>query len=432
MSNHEKKQFISSTNIGGREDDELKPRIESEYTTEWQAIRKMVADYYSDKPFKDVTRFPAQILRVLDEADFKAGKYRDNYLNNFISGVQKSAVEKAVDTILNIAGFGNKRYKARVLDLDIGLPPVESQGDRNLDPLTTVPTDANQAKTLSDNLLIEYIYTTEFIPRDNISYDVGDIVIVSFDNKNNRTFGIIEHKISGPPVQSNTPDSQESYKNPSSADSGPPKPKSNTRPPIVVPENIKNGPWITTEKLKKIFPRIQDDVSKTYVDAFNRLFPEYEFNNNKRIAALLGQIGVECGGMTIFLELPNKYNKKDVNDDTELVGNKYNGRRDIGNTEPGDGPKFVGRGLIQLTGRANYTASGERLRIDLANNPELIFTPENDVKVALDYFKNTRKILPNADKWDLEGVTKKVNSAMLHHDLRVQYSERALKILEGK
>ena len=262
MSSHEKKQFISSTNVGGREDDELKPRIESEYTTEWQAIRKMVADYYSDKPFKDVTRFPAQILRVLDEADFK----KDNYLNTLASGISQNLIPRdsnfsstVIKKIKGFAGFGDKRYKARVLDLDIALPPVESAGDKNLDPLTTIPTDANEAKTLNDNLLIEYIYITEFIPRDGISCDVGDIVIVSFDNKNNRTFGIIEHKISGAPVQSNTPDSQESYKNPSSADSGPPNPNNLNDPTNSNEEYLDVEAWASGKKLpnnikvKKVF-----------------------------------------------------------------------------------------------------------------------------------------------------------------------------------
>ena len=189
---------------------------------------------------------------------------------------------------------------------------------------------------------------------------------------------------------------------------------------------------ITTEQLKRIFRNAKDDKINLYCEAFNRVFPEYAIDNPKRIAAFLGQIAVESGELKYTKELASKYNKREPKNPNEPVGSLYEGRINLGNKMVGDGPKYIGRGILQLTGRANYTLYKEKLGIDLVNNPELACDPEVSVRIACQYFKD-RGLLPLADVWNLEEVTRRVNgNAKLHLEERVEYSERALKVLGGQ
>jgi predicted chitinase len=91
----------------------------------------------------------------------------------------------------------------------------------------------------------------------------------------------------------------------------------------------------------------------------------YEINNKARIKHFIGQVGHECGQGRYMEEIAS--------------GAAYEGRKDLGNVAKGDGKKFKGRGLIQLTGRANYamyqtSALPERLNVNLLENPELVAT----------------------------------------------------------
>lgn len=186
---------------------------------------------------------------------------------------------------------------------------------------------------------------------------------------------------------------------------------------------------LTQAKMKLIYPNISQNKCALYVDAFNTVLPEYSIDTIRRVSAFLGQIAVESGELKYDKELPSKYNKMNVNDNREPVGTLYEGRRNLGNTQKGDGPKFIGRGILQLTGRANYESMSKKLNIDLVNNPELACDAIIATKIACEYFKE-RGLLALADKWDLDTITERVNGkAKLHHDLRVKYSERALKFL---
>lgn len=188
---------------------------------------------------------------------------------------------------------------------------------------------------------------------------------------------------------------------------------------------------ITEEQLKKVYRSGNADKIKLYCEAFNKVFPEFSINTPKRIAAFLGQVAVESGELKYDKELPSKWNKKNPKDKSEPTGTLYEGRRNLGNNQPGDGPKFIGRGVLQLTGRANYTDYSKKLGIDLVNNPELAATPEVSVRIACQYFKD-RGLLPLADAWNLDEITRRVNgNAKLHLDQRVAYSTAALKVLGG-
>jgi putative chitinase len=166
-----------------------------------------------------------------------------------------------------------------------------------------------------------------------------------------------------------------------------------------------------------------------YTNAFNEVLPKYSIDTVRRISAFLGQIAVESGELRYDKELPSKYNKKDPKDVKEPTGALYEFRKNLGNTLAGDGPKFIGRGILQLTGRTNYENMSKKLGVDLVANPELAADPVVSVKIACEYFKE-RSLLDLADKWDLDKITEKVNGkAKLHLDLRIAYSEKALKVL---
>ncbi len=189
---------------------------------------------------------------------------------------------------------------------------------------------------------------------------------------------------------------------------------------------------ITLEQLKKIYRNGKEEKLKLYVEAFNQVFPKFQINTPKRIAAFLGQVAVESGELKYDRELPSKWNKKNPKDKAEPTGTLYEGRKNLGNNQAGDGPKYIGRGVLQLTGRANYTDMSKKLNRDLVNNPDVACDPIISTEIACQYFKD-RKLLEFADTWNLDEITRRVNgNAKLHHDQRVAYSEVALKVLSGK
>ncbi|MFN3428644.1 MAG: peptidoglycan-binding protein [Candidatus Sericytochromatia bacterium] len=89
-------------------------------------------------------------------------------------------------------------------------------------------------------------------------------------------------------------------------------------------------------------------------------------------------------------------------------GEAYNNRANLGNTQPGDGPRYKGRGYIQLTGRANYESYGKKLGIDLVGNPDLALKPEVAAKILVQYFQD-RGLDDKARAGDWRGVRVGVN-----------------------
>jgi putative chitinase len=192
---------------------------------------------------------------------------------------------------------------------------------------------------------------------------------------------------------------------------------------------ITAAPYITEAQLKAIYPNCSAEKIKSYTAAFNVVFPIFEVNTPARIAAFLGQVAVESGELKYDKELGSKYNKKNPKDPKEPIGTLYEGRKLLGNTVAGDGPRFIGRGVLQLTGRANYTDMSKKIGIDLVANPEKAAEADVSVRIACQFFKD-RKLFDRADSWDLREITRRVNgNACLHHEQRVAYSEKALKIL---
>lgn len=89
-------------------------------------------------------------------------------------------------------------------------------------------------------------------------------------------------------------------------------------------------------------------------------------------------------------------------------GTQYEGRIDLGNTQPGDGPRYKGRGLLQLTGRVNYRKYGLLLGLHLEDNPDQAADPETSLRIACEYWK-AKHLNYHADHDDIRTITQLVN-----------------------
>lgn len=86
----------------------------------------------------------------------------------------------------------------------------------------------------------------------------------------------------------------------------------------------------------------------------------------------------------------------------------YEGRKDLGNVVAGDGKRFIGRGIFQLTGRANYASYGKRLGIDLLKEPQLAERPDISLRIAAMYW-NDKGLNAYADKSDTVAISRAIN-----------------------
>jgi len=116
-----------------------------------------------------------------------------------------------------------------------------------------------------------------------------------------------------------------------------------------------------------------------------------------RMAHWLAQAAHETGGFVYMQELggPSYFAK-------------YDGRADLGNTQPGDGARYHGRGLFQLTGRANYKSYGETMGLDLIDEPDLAAQPDVGLWIACEYWKR-KGLNALADADDVVGITRRIN-----------------------
>ena len=107
---------------------------------------------------------------------------------------------------------------------------------------------------------------------------------------------------------------------------------------------------------------------------------------------------------------------------------RYEGRSDLGNTVAGEGSKYRGRGLIQITGRANYKACGEALALDLINEPELLEKPQHACMSAA-WFWASRGLNALADGGSFSKITSRINGGQNGAAERQALYAKALKVL---
>jgi len=163
------------------------------------------------------------------------------------------------------------------------------------------------------------------------------------------------------------------------------------------PTNGNSAGSISNAQLAKIMPGASSSKIAQYAPYLNQAMQQAGINTPARQAAFLAQLGHASGSFQYMQELAS--------------GKAYEGRKDLGNTQPGDGVKYKGRGPIQITGRANYAAAGKALGIDLINHPELAATPQVGFQTAAWYW-NTHNLNALADQntqASFDKITKSIN-----------------------
>lgn len=174
---------------------------------------------------------------------------------------------------------------------------------------------------------------------------------------------------------------------------------------------------LTEAQLLRIYPNASQRAG-VFVPALNRAMQRYRIDSPVRQAAFLAQIGHESGQLKWVKELwgPTP---------AQL---KYEGRKDLGNTEPGDGKRFMGRGLIQITGRDNYRKVGSALSIPLLDKPELLELPEWSATSAAWWWAN-HGLNELADAGEFEKITRRINGGLNGQAERLVLWERAKTVL---
>jgi putative chitinase len=151
-----------------------------------------------------------------------------------------------------------------------------------------------------------------------------------------------------------------------------------------------------------------------FLDALNAAMAEFDIDTPARQAAFISQIGHESGQLQYVRELAS--------------GDAYEMRKDLGNTLPGDGRRYKGRGLIQITGRANYAACGAGLGLNLVDRPEQLEEPLNAC-LSAGWFWKTHGLNELADAGDQVKVTRRVNGGTNGLDDRLALFRIAQRVL---
>lgn len=184
-------------------------------------------------------------------------------------------------------------------------------------------------------------------------------------------------------------------------------------------------------------------LTTDWLEPLNETFEKYDINTPQRQACFIGQTMHESGGYKHLIEnlnysakglvatwpsrFPNEEYAEEYARKPERIANKvYSGR--MGNTEDGDGAKYIGRGLIQLTGKENYVNCGLGLGVDLVGHPDWLATPKY-AALSAGWYWNKRNINADADRMDIESMTKKINGGNIGITDRKAKIEMVLKYL---
>ena len=203
---------------------------------------------------------------------------------------------------------------------------------------------------------------------------------------------------------------------------------------------------LTLAQLKQIIPK--NPYAEHWHRALAQLLPDYEINTAQRIAAFIAQCSHESAGFTALKENLNyraptlrkifpKYFPDDAianhyaslpNKQAAIANKVYANRMGNGDENSGDGYRFCGRGLIQLTGRENYSWFAASLDISVEEASEYLQTFEGAAQSAC-WFWETNKLNQWADAGDILTLTKRINGGTIGLEDRKKHYEHALHVL---
>jgi len=201
---------------------------------------------------------------------------------------------------------------------------------------------------------------------------------------------------------------------------------------------------LTLNQLKQLLPK--NPYVGHWHEALSQLLPDYEINTPQRIAAFIAQCSHESAGFSILQEnlnykaeslmrvwpryFPNIEIAKAYAHKPEMIANRaYGGRMGNGDEHSGDGWKYCGRGLIQLTGKSNYKAFADSLEMDVEDVPDYLATFEGAAQSACWFWENNN-LNRFADVGDILGLTKAINGGTLGLEDRKKHYQHALEVLQ--
>jgi putative chitinase len=190
-----------------------------------------------------------------------------------------------------------------------------------------------------------------------------------------------------------------------------------------------------------------NQYSEHWHEALCKVLPDYDINTPERVAAFLAQTMHESGGYRALVEnlnykaeslckvWPHYFPNMDIANqyahNPEKIANRaYGGRMGNGPEESGDGFRYCGRGLIQLTGKQNYTKFAESIDTPLDQIPEFLGTFEGAVQSAC-WFWESNNLNQYADTGDILTMTKRINGGTLGLEDRQKHYTHALQVLQG-
>jgi putative chitinase len=203
---------------------------------------------------------------------------------------------------------------------------------------------------------------------------------------------------------------------------------------------------LTLSQLKQLLPK--NPYVEHWHHALEQLFPDYDINTPKRMAAFIAQCSHESGGFMVLKEnlnykaatlrkifpkyFPNDQIANDYasrpNKQVAIASKVYANRMGNGDEASQDGWKFCGRGLIQLTGKSNYQAFADSLEMDINDVPEYLATFEGAAQSAC-WFWETNKLNQWADAGDILTLTKRINGGTIGLEDRKKHYDHALHVL---
>jgi putative chitinase len=203
---------------------------------------------------------------------------------------------------------------------------------------------------------------------------------------------------------------------------------------------------VTLDLLTHMCPKTKANVLEGYLEPLNTVAEYYDMNvNPSRLAGFIAQCAHESGGFTAIKEnlnysakgLRGTFGKYFPNDEIanqyakkpEMIANRvYANRMSNGPEESGDGYRFCGRGLIQLTGRANYTKFAQDLGMSIEDTVAYLETPNGAVASA-GWFWDNNKLNQYCDSGDFVTLTKRINGGTIGIEDRKHHYELAMHYL---